>query len=557
MTLDWDRVTALFGAARMLDAPSRDAFLAVACGDDPALRTQVEALLAADVDDAFLEQPAAGEVKAALEALLGPGAVVKSRYRIEQPLGGGGQGLIYRATDEVLSRAVVIKVMRAAGRVNQALKARFVLEMEALSRIDHAGVVGILDVGELGDGSPFLVMQHIDGVSLRELLDAGPLQPARAAAILRQLGAALGAAHAAGVAHQDLKPENVMLQRQPDGRETVKLIDFGNAKVDRAQIAAGLTTVMVAGTIRYMAPEQFRGENSPACDVYALALLACEMLTGQPDARALPRRAGARLRRLVDGALAWRAEDRPGDITRWSEAMAHAMVEGERFGRRLLVRVAAALLMITASAAGARALLVYYVEPVRIMEKVGAFDPLQEGFLPHNGVTGTVAPNPERDGYEGWRVFATGPGDYYYRMLTRAQKRRAMDRGWTLSAVMRADEGAVFAHVDFVGFGKRYGVAVIRDADRDRVLLQTRILPTLDGLEVHIPHAPGVYHRYELRYDPGLQSAALWIDGNKRLDEFRGLAQFQDDMGLFFGAGPYRSTRGVGSFQSVRFEINP
>ena len=124
-------------------------------------------------------------------------------------------------------------------------------------------------------------------------------RPVRAG-ILRQLGAALGAAHAAGVAHQDLKPENIMLQRSSDGSETLKLIDFGIAKVDRSEIEAGMTTVSVAGTIRYMAPEQFHGENSPACDVYALALVTCEMLSGQADVRALPPDVGTRTRRLVN-----------------------------------------------------------------------------------------------------------------------------------------------------------------------------------------------------------------------------------------------------------------
>jgi hypothetical protein len=98
---------------------------------------------------------------------------------------------------------------------------------------------------------------------------------------------------------------------------------------------------------------------------------------------------------------------------------------------------------------------------------------------------------------------------------------------------------------------------VLKESDMDRVLLATEILPTFQGIELRMPHIPGAYHRYELRYDVSLQSADLWIDGSKRLENFRGLSQFQDDMGLFFGAGPYKSDRGVGSFRSVRFEINP
>jgi tRNA A-37 threonylcarbamoyl transferase component Bud32 len=447
--------------------------------------------------------------------------------------------------------------MRAAGRGNRPLKARFEREMQALSRIDHPGVVGILDVGDLADGSPFLVIQHIEGVSLRELLAGGPLESSRAAGVLRQLGAALSAAHAAGVAHQDLKPENVMVQHLSDGSETLKVIDFGIAKVERSQVEAGVTTIMVAGTVRYMAPEQFQGENSPACDVYALALVTCEMLSGQPDVRALPGRVGTKTRRLLMSALAFRPEDRPADIRQWCEAVSHALLQGDGFRRRLVVRLAAAVLIVAASAGAARALLPYYIQPVRIVEKVGAFDPLHEGFLIHGAATGTVATNPERDGYDGWRAFGSKPGEYYYTRLTTAQKRLAMEHGWTLSAIMRVEEGMTFADVDFVGYGKRYGIVMFRESDMDRVLLVTQILPTFQGLELRLPHIPGVYHRYELRYDTSLQSADLWIDGSKRLENFRGLSQFQDDMGLFFGAGPYKSDRGAGSFRSVRFEINP
>jgi tRNA A-37 threonylcarbamoyl transferase component Bud32 len=560
MKMDWDRVTALFSAARILDTSGREAFLHAACESDAALRAEVETLLDADSDDSFLARPPETAIRAALASvpgLLSAGLILKDRYRIERPLGTGGQAFVYHATDLMLSRAVVVKVMRAAGRQNRWLKSRFEREMQALSRIDHPGVIGILDVGDLADGSPFLVIQYINGRSLRELLATGPLGASRTAGILRQLGAALGAAHAAGVAHQDLKPENIMLQHLGDGSETIKLIDFGIAKIERSELEIGVTTVMVAGTVRYMAPEQFQGENSPACDVYALALVTCEMLSGQPDARALPRSVRMKSRRLFDSALALRPENRPGDIRRWCEEVAHALLQGERLRRRVVVYLAAAALFVAASVVGARALLTYYIEPVRIIEKVGAFDPLREGFLAHNRVTGTVAQNPDRNGYDGWRVFGPGVGDYYYKKLTRTQKRLAMNRGWTLSATMRVEDGLIFADLDFAEYGRRFGIVVFRESDVEIVRLHTQIIPRFQGLDFRMPHIPGAYHRYELRYDPSLQSAELWIDGIKRVEDYRGLSQFQDDMGLFFGAGSYKNDRGAGSFQSVRFEINP
>jgi hypothetical protein len=202
--------------------------------------------------------------------------------------------------------------------------------MTALSRIDHPSVVGILDVGEIQDGSPFLVIQFVNGVSLREALQHGPLDHQRAARLLRELGSALSAAHAAGVAHQDLKPENIMLQRFDDGAEGLKLIDFGIAKIDRTGLETGLTSIIVAGTVRYMAPEQFQGEHSTASDVFALALVACEMLSGHPSSHALPHHIAPGAKMLIESALAYQPRERPEDVRRWSEQLAAALAAGRR-----------------------------------------------------------------------------------------------------------------------------------------------------------------------------------------------------------------------------------
>jgi hypothetical protein len=175
----------------------------------------------------------------------------------------------------------------------------------------------------------------------------------------------------------------------------------------------------------------------------------------------------------------------------------------------------------------------------------------------HGGVTGTVALNPGRDGYDGWRAFGIGAGDYYQTKLTSAQRRLAMKHGWTLSVVMRPDEGFVFTGIDLLGAGQRYDILVFKGAETDLVRLQTQIVPVFQGLELFLPHVEGAYHRYELRYDPSLQSAALWVDGIKRLEQYRGHNQFQEDMGLYFGASPYKTDKGAASFQSVRFEITP
>jgi eukaryotic-like serine/threonine-protein kinase len=347
MTNEWDRVTNLFAAVRLLDEPARVAFLDAACPGESSLRGQIESLLAADaVHDGFLEElePPAAD-RDAPHSILSPGHVLKGRYEIEERHGSGGQSIVYRATDRVLSRRVVVKVLSGLPGYHLLLKQRFEREMQALSRIDHPAVVGILDVGVLDDGAPFLVIQYVDGVSVRELLQQGRLDRRQVARILRAVGAALGAAHTAGIAHLDLKPENIMVQRLGDGPESIKLIDFGIAKIDRANPTASVITITVAGSVRYMAPEQFDGRNSKAADIYALGLVVCELLSGSPDFRLLPRTIGTPARRLLEQAMTYRPEDRPRDVKAWADELSDRLVQGV-WTPRLALTVVAVLLAI-------------------------------------------------------------------------------------------------------------------------------------------------------------------------------------------------------------------
>jgi serine/threonine-protein kinase len=163
----WERISSLFTAARALHADERDSFLTLVCRGDDGLRSEVEALLSADTpEDGFLEDPPWAHLGPSVvegwtsAVSLTSGQVLGNRYRIDRELATGGQALVYLAHDQHLAmRPVVIKVMRVEGRRSSWLKARFEQEMHALARIDHSGVVGILDVGELDDGSPFLVKQ--------------------------------------------------------------------------------------------------------------------------------------------------------------------------------------------------------------------------------------------------------------------------------------------------------------------------------------------------------------------------------------------------------------
>jgi serine/threonine protein kinase len=211
------------------------------------------------------------------------GSMLDNRYLIEREFGRGGVGIVYLARDRKLhNKPVVIKVLLEKSFQNSWVVQKFQQEKEALARVDHPGVVGILDTGELVDGKPYLVMQFIDGVTLRSQIRPEGIPLERAAELIKQIGRALSAAHDKGIFHRDLKPENVMLQSYGDGEEQVKIIDFGIAKLKDSLVADSTLTGSTAGTVSYMAPEQLSGRPvSAAMDIYALGVIAYELVTGR------------------------------------------------------------------------------------------------------------------------------------------------------------------------------------------------------------------------------------------------------------------------------------
>jgi serine/threonine protein kinase len=208
------------------------------------------------------------------------GTILHNRYQIEKKLGDGGFGSVFLARDNrLVDKAVVVKVLERND--NEWVGKKFQQEREALSRIEHPGVVGIQDAGELVDGQPFIVMQFVKGVTLREAVQQNPLSVQRTADITEQIAHAVGSAHEQGILHRDLKPENIMLSPLVGGREQVKVIDFGIAKVRESRVAESSTGLFSAGTLFYMPPESLQGKPySAASEVYVLAVLVYEMLTG-------------------------------------------------------------------------------------------------------------------------------------------------------------------------------------------------------------------------------------------------------------------------------------
>ena len=221
--------------------------------------------------------------------MLSVGDVVSDRYRIDAVLGEGGMGIVYRAEHLHLHKPHALKVLLPAWSSMSEVVARFEREAVAAGRIESPHVAAATDFGTLPDGSFFLVMEYVDGRTLRSALDEGPLEPVRAVHILRGIVSGLGVAHAIGVVHRDLKPENVMLVARDGDPDFVKVLDFGVARIDAgggvapAGPSQPLTMVgAVIGTPDYMSPEQALGQRVDArSDLYSVGVILFEMLTGR------------------------------------------------------------------------------------------------------------------------------------------------------------------------------------------------------------------------------------------------------------------------------------
>ena len=215
------------------------------------------------------------------------GEVISKRYRISALLGEGGMGAVYLAEHVHMKKRFALKLLHPAMARNEEVIERFRREAEAAAHLDHPNVVAATDFGQTDDGSFFLVLEYIDGTSLREVIEGGPMPAARALHIVRQIALGLGRAHDAGIVHRDLKPENVMLVRKEDDADFVKVLDFGVARIEPQAERGGsdqpLTRLgTVVGTPAYMAPEQALGEKvTPRSDLYALGIVLYELLTGK------------------------------------------------------------------------------------------------------------------------------------------------------------------------------------------------------------------------------------------------------------------------------------
>jgi serine/threonine protein kinase/Flp pilus assembly protein TadD len=300
----WEQIKDLFERALELAPEARASFLAQACGDNLAVRSEVEALLDHDRRaGSFMEEGAAADmgiraIGSAAHLTLSPGEILSERFQIAQFLGRGGMGEVYEAKDLELGERIALKTIRPEIAFEQRGLARFKHEIQLARRVTHPNVCRMFDLGRCQVGPTatvvtFLTMELIKGETLAaKLRNQGRMTTTDALPLIQQMADALAAAHDVGVVHRDFKPGNVMLaaaKSDAKGKRAV-VTDFGLARAVAASIdqsdvestASSLTHGHHLGTPAYMAPEQLEGyEATPATDVYALGLVMYEILAGR------------------------------------------------------------------------------------------------------------------------------------------------------------------------------------------------------------------------------------------------------------------------------------
>lgn len=514
------------------------------------------------------------------------GRRIDGRYLLKSLLGRGGSGVVFEACDEqVAGRRVVIKLLHDFWSSEDWMRRRFREEAGVLARLDHPGIVSLIDAGEIEDGRLFLVLPFHEGRTLRDALAAGPLDAPFAARLLREIGEAVGYAHAQGVLHRDLKPENILLVRRADGEHPL-LIDFGIAQVGDAG-GPPQTTTHLMGSAVYMAPEHLMGKAEAASDVYSLGVIAWEMLAGarpfdsvSPFALPELQRKGVgdsfyRLRpdlgtgvgRLLARSLAFDAERRPAPVAAFTVDLADALQAGamdsrlarlwvlRRSRRWMLAGGATALVGAAAGGWWLRDRLTPLDPEERVIEFPRGASAAMAGFSIHRELTERAIRDFPSGAVTAMRYLTPDQGTLYKR-LTLRQQEWAFRRGWKVSALCRPESGYAGIAVENGIFAPAF-VAVL-EATRDRVELIAvmQVRTGLGGIRapLSLPPAPRLM-RLEMAYDPVSARATVSVDGQILIRDYAGHTEYRGAPSVFFTVASTDGSMASAVFGGLRFEI--
>ncbi|MCH8153557.1 MAG: serine/threonine protein kinase, partial [Planctomycetes bacterium] len=298
----------VFHEARAIESPSeRDAYLRGACGNDAALRAKVEALLAADAEAGSFLASAGNEGDATVVAAPHEqaGAMI-GRYKLLQPIGEGGFGVVWMAEQKKpVKRRVALKIIKLGMDTKQVI-ARFEAERQALAMMAHPNIATVLDAGATETGRPYFVMELVKGVSITDYCDTEKLSTRQRLDLFIQVCNAVQHAHQKAIIHRDIKPTNVMVTLH-DGNPVPKVIDFGIAKATNAELTEKTLFTefrQFVGTPEYMSPEQAEMTGldiDTRTDIYSLGVLLYELLTGTTpfDPKSLRRAAYGEIQRII------------------------------------------------------------------------------------------------------------------------------------------------------------------------------------------------------------------------------------------------------------------